>query len=113
MNAPDSSRADDRYKWIAGYVDGELDEAARRRAEAWLANDPAAADALRDQEQFSPANRELWDAVAPPEPSPAAWAGGNGPGRRRGPPGRPAGPSDDPLGGPRSAAWRRPRSWAG
>lgn len=75
MTPPDSSRADDRPEWLAGYADGELDEAARRRVEDRLARDPGAADALRDQEQLSPANRELWDAVVPPEPSPAAWGG--------------------------------------
>ena len=74
MTPPDSSRADDRPEWLAGYADGELDEAARRRVEERLECDPAAADALRDQEQLSPANRELWDAVAPPEPSEAEWA---------------------------------------
>lgn len=77
MTAPDSSGPDDRPEWLAGYADGELDEAQRGEVETRLADDAEAAETLRDQEQFSPANRDLWDAVAPPDPSPAAWVAVN------------------------------------
>jgi len=74
MTTPESSGPDDRRKWLAGYADGELDGAARDAVEQWLAEDPDAADALRDQEQFSPSNQEFWTTAAPPEPTPAEWA---------------------------------------
>lgn len=59
---------------LAGFADGELDPASRRAVEDWLAADPEAADLLRDQEQFVPANADFWDRVEPPHPDEAAWA---------------------------------------
>jgi hypothetical protein len=74
MNPLDSSRADDRQVWLAGYADGELGEKARQQVDAWLAECPQAADALRDQQQLSPVNQEFWKTVAPPEPTHETWA---------------------------------------
>ena len=58
---------------LAGYLDGELDEATARRVESWLANDPQAAEILHEQESVSPANAELWAAVEPELPDAETW----------------------------------------
>jgi anti-sigma factor RsiW len=60
-------------EWLAAYVDGELDAAARKQVEAWLADHPEALAEIQDQESLSPANVEYWSAVAPPLPSAQEW----------------------------------------
>jgi hypothetical protein len=55
---------------LAAYVDGELDAAACRQVEAWLATHPEAAAEVEAQRRLA----DLWRATAPPEPSAAAWA---------------------------------------
>lgn len=71
---PDPARSHDPYPWLAGYVDGELDAATRRRVEAWVEADPAAAEELRTQDAVGPAARDFWPKVAPPSPEEATWA---------------------------------------
>ena len=61
-------------EWLAAYADGELPAEDRARVERWLADDPEARDLLDAQESLGPRNADLWDAVRPPTPSPAAWA---------------------------------------
>lgn len=56
---------------LAGYVDGELDPAARRRVEAWLAAHPEAAREVEGQRRL----QSLWHEAAPADPGEAAWAG--------------------------------------
>lgn len=59
---------------LAGFADGELDPASRREVEDWLAADPTAAEWLRDQERFGPANADFWERVEPSQPDAVAWA---------------------------------------
>jgi hypothetical protein len=58
---------------LAACADGELDAAARRRAEEWLRRHPESATHFTDQRALSPRNERLWTAVAPPTPSDARW----------------------------------------
>ena len=59
---------------LAGYADGELCPALRARVEAWLAEHPEALDQLESQGLLGPGNKEFWESVRPPTPSPADWA---------------------------------------
>lgn len=61
-------------EWLAAYSDGELTSAERDRVENWLADHPEARDLLDSQESLGPRNREFWQAVEPPAPSPGQWA---------------------------------------
>jgi hypothetical protein len=58
---------------LAGYADGELDQATRARVEAWLTESPAAREALTAQRRFSRHNRPLWRAAAAPAVSEGSW----------------------------------------
>ena len=64
---PDSGPSPEQF---AAYLDGELDSAARTRVEAWLARNPSAAAEIDGQRQVM----RLWQANAPADPNPAAWA---------------------------------------
>ncbi|HKB01542.1 MAG TPA: hypothetical protein VKD90_04940 [Gemmataceae bacterium] len=61
-------------EWLAAYADGELARQDSARVERWLADDPEAREQFDAQESLGPGNTELWEAVRPPTPSPAAWA---------------------------------------
>jgi hypothetical protein len=58
---------------LAGLADGELSGQDRAEAEAWVESDAAAREEHQAQLQFSPRSH-FWSRVAPPEPTPAAWA---------------------------------------
>jgi anti-sigma-K factor RskA len=58
---------------LAAHADGELDGAARRRAEEYLRQHPDAAGELAGQRALSPQNDRLWAVVEPPEPSESRW----------------------------------------
>ena len=58
---------------FAAYADGELDAAARRRAEEWLRQHPDAAADLAAQRALSPRNEGLWNVVEPPVPTESRW----------------------------------------
>ena len=72
MNARHSSQ-DMPIELLAAYVDGELDEPARRRVECWLAEHPEWFVELVDQESLSPANDVFWQVAAPPMPTDETW----------------------------------------
>ena len=59
---------------LAAYADGELDQATRDRVEAWLAESPAARDALEAQRSLSRHNRAFWRAAAAPGVSEGNWS---------------------------------------
>jgi hypothetical protein len=58
---------------LAGYVDHELTADIRNQLERRLECDPALVEELHNQQQFSPANTSLWEAISPPEPSEELW----------------------------------------
>ncbi len=60
-------------EWLAAYADNELDDAARRRVERWLADHPGAVADLNEQRQLGPGNIEYWTSSAPPMPRSDAW----------------------------------------
>lgn len=60
-------------EWLAAYADDELDPAARAAVERWLAEHPQAWAEVEAQRSLGPGNVPLWEQVAPPEPSAAAW----------------------------------------
>lgn len=68
-----SPRAGDSFLRLAAYADGELDPCARSKVEQELETNPAAAEELRDQERYGPANVEFWTAVTPPMPDESCW----------------------------------------
>jgi anti-sigma factor RsiW len=88
---------------LAGLADGELSGQERADAEAWVESDAAARDEYNAQRQFSPRG-SFWSRVAPPEPSPAAWADALDRIRRG------VGPVAEPL--PVRPASGRRRAWA-
>lgn len=61
-------------EWLAAYADGELTPSERDRVENWLADHPEARELLDAQESLGPRNRDFWQAVEPPAPSPAQWS---------------------------------------
>jgi hypothetical protein len=63
----------DRPELLAGFVDGELDDAERAEVEALLASDLKACELYHDQKEFSPANWRFWRDVQPPEPTEHIW----------------------------------------
>lgn len=73
MNDATPPSGDHRWPWLAGYVDHELPEELRRAVEEWISTDPAVASVLAEQAEMSPQQRDFWDAVVPPQPSPTAW----------------------------------------
>lgn len=62
-----------RLELLAGYADGELSAADRATVEAWIAADESVRAELETQRRLSHKNVELWQKVAPPAPSDAAW----------------------------------------
>jgi hypothetical protein len=71
---PKSAPIPDDWRLRAlAYADGELDLNERTRFETDLAENPNYAELLRDLEQTSPANGQLWAILAPPWPNPSDW----------------------------------------
>jgi anti-sigma factor RsiW len=64
---PDAGPSPEQF---AAFLDGELGAGARARVEVWLANHPSAAEEIEGQRQVM----RVWQASAPAEPSPTAWA---------------------------------------
>jgi anti-sigma factor RsiW len=63
----------DRPELLAGFVDGELSDAARAEIEALLASDPRVRELYHDQRELSPANWRFWRDVRPREPAESEW----------------------------------------
>src|SRR5436309_2861754 len=55
---------------LMAYADGELEPGEREHVVAWLADHPAAAAEVETLRRLE----RLWQAAAPPEPAPEAWA---------------------------------------
>jgi anti-sigma factor RsiW len=54
---------------LAAYEDGECEDSAKEKIEAWLAKHSEAVDQLMAQRQL----RQLWHATTPAEPDAGAW----------------------------------------
>jgi hypothetical protein len=71
---PDASHMDRTWQQLlAAYVDGETTQDERQLVETWLRKNPELNRALQDQQELCPANRALWQTVAPVLPSQEQW----------------------------------------
>ncbi len=63
-----------RPELLAGYADGELGPADRAMVEGWIATDATLRADLETQQRLTHKNADLWQKIAPPVPSDAAWS---------------------------------------